>query len=98
MLPPHDASSWDELTFTTSPANDGLVSTWITAATKHGPNSASGFGLAVTVILGGSPAVPPPALPPLLQLWVLWQPLVAFADATTDIPSRGRLTTTAMAT
>jgi hypothetical protein len=38
---------------------------------------------------------------PLLQLWVLWQPLaalVALAEATPDIPRRGRLTTMAMAT
>jgi hypothetical protein len=35
--------------------------------------------------------------PPLLQEWVLWQPLAAFADATPDIPSRGSDTTMAMA-
>src|SRR5580658_661901 len=49
---------------------------------------------------GSAPAPLPVVLPPpLLQLWVLWQPeALALAEATAVVPTRGRLTTTATAT
>ena len=67
--------------------------------TEDIPVSTNGLGLAVTTMTGGAGVPEPPPTPvPVLQLWVLWQPLAALAEATPDIPSRGRHTTTAMAT
>jgi hypothetical protein len=79
----------EELMSTVSPANKGDVSTWMTAAIADELVSTTSVGSICTVM--GSGAVPPVPVPPvLLQVWVLWQPALILAEATPEVPIRGR--------
>src|ERR1700691_5387783 len=83
----------------------GRASTWTMALISEVPVSWTGSGLTETMMLGGVPPVPPVAPPPPLAHLALWgcftqlgPALVLAADATTDIPNTGRVTTTARVT